>query len=1065
MSTRSVHSEIINPAIACIYDQALTSIVGTGFTLTERHVVTCAHVVNAALGRDKKNTVPPTEQELLTLSFLNSPHAELHRDLVAKVVKWIPQERRFFDLDDIAILELIDTPKPLAIPKLVQLTEHDYFSQRPFQAFGFNISEGSWADGRIGGLTASDTIQLNMERPIEEGFSGAPVWDNERCGVTGMLVTIRADLKTAYMLPLARLLQAFPKANELNLLRNPYRGLAVFEEQHAHNFFGREAVTQELIHQVSTSRFVFLMGISGSGKSSLLNAGLMYQLHQQGNHLVVQIRPSNEPFRSLAKQIIHLHYSDVEPLKRAELVNTLPDQLQNHQVSLESLLEDALHASGKQHLLLIIDQFEELYTQTKNEKLQADYINLLLELIANPASSITVLLSLRADFMARALAYAPLAQVLKQYAAQQVILTGMSKDELKRAIIEPADPLGVDLEQGLVERILLELDDDNAGQLPLLEFALSELWKRQQGRLLTHQALDEIGGVAHALAQHAEQVFNSYSAEEREAIKRIMVKLIVPGAGAEDTRQVARFSDFSVADQVLLPKLADHRLIVTGQELGDELPTVEVIHEALIREWGRLREWMEEYRDFRVWEERLKQRLADWVKHNKVNDDLLKGYHLPEAQEYLKSHALMLGAEAQSFIHLSAKVEQRQRRTRQGVVAGVIGVISIVAAVAIWQRQEAIDAQARTRNAFYEARELTLMVATSLPSQEKPINYGQLDSSFERLIESDFADIDTLEDISQILQDDKPKKTKLYYRLEHLYRKALETDPTNANILGKFANFIADVRHNHNDAEKLYQQAIEVDPKNATNLGNFAFFLKNVLNAPDKAKKLYQQAIEVNPEYADTLGRLATIRSKYNPEKAEKLYQQSIEADPTNATNLGNYAFFMVESLHRYDEAEKLYQQAIESDPTHATNLGNFANFMAGIRHNHDEAEKLYRQAIQVEIDTEEHPNALKDFLIFITGVLKDIAGHRKIEKSLKQGTHSERAKILGNFANFMTDIRHDYDEAEKLYQQAIEADPRNATNLRNFAKFMTKIRRNYDKAAKLQQQAVESAYVYVSDL
>lgn len=212
MSTRSVHSEIINPAIACIYDQALTSIVGTGFTLTERHVVTCAHVVNAALGRDHVTTVPPTEQALLTLSFLNSRHTELHRELVAKVVKWIPQERGFFDLDDIAILELIDTPKPLAIPKLVQLTEHDYFSQRPFQAFGFNISEGSWADGRIGGLTATDTIQLNMERPIEEGFSGAPVWDNERRGVTGMLVTMRAELKTAYMIPMSHILAILPEA-------------------------------------------------------------------------------------------------------------------------------------------------------------------------------------------------------------------------------------------------------------------------------------------------------------------------------------------------------------------------------------------------------------------------------------------------------------------------------------------------------------------------------------------------------------------------------------------------------------------------------------------------------------------------------------------------------------------------------------------------------------------------------------------------------------------------------------------------------------------------------------
>ena len=686
MNSYSSTVENIDAAIACIYADA-DSTAGTGFAITTKHVITCAHVINEALGRAADDHTQPPSDTRIGLAFPKAQSPELQQELSAKIVKWNPAQADFKDIGDIVVLE-VETIHPLPVPRLVNLRSNDYFDQRMFRAFGFNFPEGSWADGEIAGSVVGDSVQLNMRQTVDHGFSGAPVWDQDKYAVIGMLVTMRKEQGFVYMIPLSVLLDVWPEMGETTLPRNPYRGLDVFKEQHQQDFFGREAVTENLVKRVSETPFMLLMGTSGSGKSSLLNAGLITHLKASGDWLVLKTRPSVSPMKSLAKVLVDTLYDD--PIAQSENTKELTEKL-GHSIDLTDLCERALSQSGRSRLLLVIDQFEELYTNTPDQSVQQHYIDQLLSLVAT--DSVTLLLSLRADFIAQLMAYQPLTQVMNQYSQYQLILGGMSADELHTAIVKPAEQLDVVFEPGLVERILEELEDGDEGQLPLLEFALTQLWQRQHKRVLTHEALNEIGGIRQALALHAEEVLAKPELKGHlAAVERIMVQLIVPGAGKEDTRQIVPHDRFSAEDRELLPVLAGHRLVVTRRDTKSGIDTVEVIHEALIREWATLRGWIEKHREFLVWLRRFRSRKEDWEEHNKTNDELLTGRYLLEAQEFWHSHADMLSAEDQVYFVLSGKFSRHKKLVNHGMLASIVGIVGIVAAVAIWQWQVATSA-------------------------------------------------------------------------------------------------------------------------------------------------------------------------------------------------------------------------------------------------------------------------------------------------------------------------------------------------------------------------------------
>ncbi|MGF1674425.1 MAG: CHAT domain-containing protein, partial [Rivularia sp. (in: cyanobacteria)] len=498
---------------------------------------------------------------------------------------------------------------------------------------------------------------------------------------------------------------------------SPYRGLFAFREKDAQFFFGRESFTDMLMDAVQNQPLVAVIGSSGSGKSSVVFAGLVKRLRDAGNWHIVDFRPGSRPLFNLATALVDQQETDFNPdyhqkglqitepvLSRTERlreIRNLASDLEQHENGLRDVVDDIQKVDPNQHLLLVADQFEELYTLATDAQERQAFLDRLLEAIYR-CRNFTFVITLRADFLGQALSYRPFADAL-QYA--DLKLGPMTDEELQAAVEKPAALLGVKIEQGLVERILTTVSAE-PGNLPLLEFALTQLWAKQQYAQLTHAAYEEIGGVEAALAGYADQAYNKFNFEEKERAQRIFIQLVHPGEGTEDTRRVATRAEVGEENWDLVTRLADARLVVTGRDEKTGLDTVEVVHEALIRSWGKLHQWMQQDRNFRHWQEQLRVAMRTWESSGNDEGALLRGKPLADAQYWERQRLLELSAVERSFIGLSVEFRERegkkQKRRRQltilGLTSGLVLAL-ILAAIAWWQGQNAKKNEIKALNA------------------------------------------------------------------------------------------------------------------------------------------------------------------------------------------------------------------------------------------------------------------------------------------------------------------------------------------------------------------------------
>jgi hypothetical protein len=391
----------------------------------------------------------------------------------------------------------------------------------------------------------------------------------------------------------------------------PYRGLSAFREQETQFFKGRELFTEQLIDRVKRKPLVALIGASGSGKSSVVFAGLIPQLRANGAAQIVSFRPAKSPFAALATALLSELNLQVQETESAEEIKQpiakLAAQLRHDNMALVRILESRVQQS-EQSLVLVVDQFEELYTLSAPEECQ-NFLDSLLNAV-NRLPAFTLILTLRVDFLGRAISYQPLAKALQDYPPQ--LLIPMNRFELERAIALPAAEMNVGLEEGLTQR-LINAVGDRPGRLPLLEFALTQLWSKQKNGRLTHQAYEEIGGVEEALANHAEAVYAHLAETDRQRAQQVFIQLVRPGEGTEDTRRIATRDEVKEENWDLVKRLADERLAVTNRDNSTGVETVEIVHEALIRNWKRLEQWMEVGGDFRRWQEHLRTAIRQWA--------------------------------------------------------------------------------------------------------------------------------------------------------------------------------------------------------------------------------------------------------------------------------------------------------------------------------------------------------------------------------------------------------------------------------------------------------------------
>lgn len=449
----------------------------------------------------------------------------------------------------------------------------------------------------------------------------------------------------------------------------PYKGLNYFDEGDADLFVGREELTAMLVERVLAvassesphqTRFLAIIGASGSGKSSLVRAGLIPALRWNKKSIDWQIHiltPTAHPLESLAASL-------TQESQSVSAVAALMDDLRRDSRSLQIFAKRHLAARDGSHLLLVVDQFEELFALCRSEDERAAFIDNLLTAAAETNGPVITVITLRADFYAHCADYIQLRQAL---ANNQEYIGAMTEEELRRAIEEPARRGRWEFEPGLVDLLLHDISRE-PGALPLLSHALLETWQRRRGRAMTLSGYTSSGGVRGAIAETAESVFaDQFTQAQQEAARRIFLRLTELGdeTATGDTRRRATFNELILNPEetntthLLLKALADARLIVTGED------TVEVAHEALIREWPRLRSWLEDNREGLRLHRQLTESAQEWDTLNREPDLLYRGARLTQAQEWAGTHQEEMNRLEHEFLDASTAWAQREAAERE----------------------------------------------------------------------------------------------------------------------------------------------------------------------------------------------------------------------------------------------------------------------------------------------------------------------------------------------------------------------------------------------------------------
>lgn len=449
----------------------------------------------------------------------------------------------------------------------------------------------------------------------------------------------------------------------------PYKGLYYFDESDADLFFGREALTETLVDRLTAGlkvgrRFLAIVGASGSGKSSVVRAGLIPALRwRQPSSAwpVYVLTPTSHPLEALA---VSLQGDGRQGLSVKKLAD---DFARNPQALNITMTETTAIA----HSLVVVDQFEELFTLCRSEAEQTAFVENLLNAALQPNGSAVVIIVLRADFYAYCARFDLLRQALSQ---DQEYIGPMTVKELRRAIEEPARHGHWEFESGLIEFLLHDVGADVAGHspepgaLPLLSHALLATWQRRRGRMLTLGGYTASGGVRGAIAETAEAVFqDQLEPKQRTIARQIFMRLTEIGddATTADTRRrvsfdelVSKPEDHDMVHEVLMT-LADARLITTDQN------TAEVAHEALIREWPTLRGWLDENRDGLRLHRHLTDAAQEWELLSRDPGMLYRGARLTQAFEWSHSHADDLNLLERSFLDASQSLAEKETAERE----------------------------------------------------------------------------------------------------------------------------------------------------------------------------------------------------------------------------------------------------------------------------------------------------------------------------------------------------------------------------------------------------------------
>ncbi|MDG4784671.1 hypothetical protein O7626_01775 [Micromonospora sp. WMMD1102] len=472
----------------------------------------------------------------------------------------------------------------------------------------------------------------------------------------------------------------------------PYQGLLAYGPDRAEWFFGREELVDDLRQRLADRRFVALFGASGSGKSSVLRAGLVPAVTSRPEHPpVLVLTPGADPLGELAVQLARLLRIPAGAL-HADLL-TAPDRLH---LAVRQVLADA---PAEADLWLVVDQFEEVFTLCRDAEARTGFVAALLAAVAAPGSRLRVVIGVRADFYGYC---AELPELVAALADAQVLVGPMTAAQVRDAVVRPAERAGAMVEGTLVSTIVAQVAG-RAGALPVASHVLLEAWRRRRGSAVTLAGYQAAGGIDGAVAQTAERIWQEFDAGQRRAARHVLLRMVEIGsldestaaldrAGLPTARRVdrAELAETDALTSGVLERLAAARLVT----LDDR--SVRLAHEALLDAWPRLRRWLEEDLDGVRVHRQLTQAAAGWRSLDHDPGGLYRGLALSRAQAWAQAHPESLTSLERDFLDAGRRAEERRaagrlrrRRLLGAALAAVVSVVTVLASVAVVQARQA----------------------------------------------------------------------------------------------------------------------------------------------------------------------------------------------------------------------------------------------------------------------------------------------------------------------------------------------------------------------------------------
>ncbi|UZI30611.1 trypsin-like peptidase domain-containing protein [Streptomyces sp. VB1] len=663
--------EALNAAVVRVGGENGT-IAGGGFLVTSDRVLTCAHVVSDALGRRRDLAVPVGAEVLIDFPLVDGA-AERH--VVAEVEQWIPEAPK--QCGDVAVLRLRDVvpgtrPLPLAASAAV--------SHRPVRVVGFPDDELGvvWHRGELSGKSSGDWIQLSRADSrtthITGGYSGSPVWDEQRGAVVGLVVAAqrkRDDTQQSFAISVKAALAKLPDLDR-ELAAHPFRGIDTFQERHEDIFFGRDSAIEDVAAELERPRrtTVTLFGPSGCGKSSLALAGVVPRMRRGSGEgeddddrpgyeaVVVNAGADGSLLSRLAVDLYEAVRTGRYGDRRAESVDQVEEWLAGK--GLVRTL-NILRGASDGRYLVVLDQAEALLHIGDEEF--GEVAGLLFP-EGGPTAGSRLLVTLRSDFMDAALRHPRLGPLVG--GSKLLPLAPMSRDQLKDVITRPVEKApAVEYDPGLVDRILEDACREPEN-LPLLGFLLKKLWDNRSGGRLRTSTYQALNGVKGALKEHCETAWKQYVGEgERIAAARLLRGLVrvPPGSGKPLRRRITRKEAGDAGWELARSFGAQpFRLLVLRGGHGQP-ETAELAHEKLIEVWPALRDQVREDERFLTGRAELNHDLDRWTQQERPSALLPGEVQLAYIQAWVKGRETELDAAERDFLE-RARQRRRLRRAR-----------------------------------------------------------------------------------------------------------------------------------------------------------------------------------------------------------------------------------------------------------------------------------------------------------------------------------------------------------------------------------------------------------------